>query len=240
VTKDEGRVKLPLDHEALYPAFAILNPEFTYTLPPYQTACGISDIMVHVMERYFTRVKNVGITDRLCEGVLKNMIENAPVVMADPENYAARSEIMWSGAIAHNNLLNTGRTGDWASHMIEHELSGQNDVAHGAGLSVIMPAWMKYVYKHDIDIFVQYAVRVWNVEQKFGDAEWTALEGIRRLEEFYKGLGLPIRLSEIGFSESDYGTIAEKCRKFDAENETVGNFVALKKSDIVNILKIAQ
>jgi alcohol dehydrogenase len=240
VTKDEEKIKMPLDNEVLYPEFAILNPEFSYTLPPYQTACGISDIMIHVMERYFTRVKNVGITDRLCEGVLKNMIENAPIVLSDPTNYAARSEIMWSGSIAHNNLLHTGRIGDWASHMIEHELSGLNDVAHGAGLAVLFPAWMKYVYRHDIDVFVQYAVRVWNVEQKFNDPEWTALEGIRRLEEFFKGIGMPTRLEEIGFNEKDYESIAENCRKFDKENETVGNFVPLTKKDIVNMLKIAQ
>ncbi|MGI5849700.1 MAG: iron-containing alcohol dehydrogenase, partial [Christensenellales bacterium] len=160
--------------------FAIMNPELSFTLPPYQTACGISDIMAHVMERYFTNVPNVELTDRLCEATLKTVINNAYIVMEQPDNYDARAEIMWAGTLAHNNLLSTGRIGDFASHQIEHELSAINDVAHGAGLSVIFPAWMKYVYKHDIARFTQFAVRVWNVEQSFSDPEKTVLEGIER------------------------------------------------------------
>ncbi|NLW02705.1 MAG: iron-containing alcohol dehydrogenase [Clostridiaceae bacterium] len=239
VTEEKNKLKRPLDHDVLYPQFAIMNPEFTFSLPAYQTSCGISDIMAHLMERYFTNVKGVGITSRLLEGAMKNIIDNAHLVLDDPHNYIARSEIMWTGSIAHNNLLNTGRIGDWASHMIEHELSAINDVAHGAGLAIVFPAWMKYVYKHNIDLFVQFAVRVWNVEQDFENKERTALAGIERLESFYKSIGLPVRLSEIGIGEEHYQEIASKCRVFH-EDDTVGNFVKLTRKDIVEILRLAK
>lgn len=238
VTNDDGKLKRPLDHDVIYPVFACLNPEFTYSLPSYQTACGISDIFSHLMERYFTNVKAVGITDRLLEGAMKNLIENACYVIANPEDYDGRSEIMWTGSIAHSNLLNTGRIGDWASHMIEHELSAINDVAHGAGLAIITPAWMKYVYQHDIAIFLKYAVRVWGMDLHYHDSERTVLECIEKLERFYRDLGLPTRLSEIGITEEHFDEIADKCRLFD--ETTVGNFVKLTKKDIVEILKLAK
>lgn len=240
VTKEEGMLKRPLDNDVLYPDFAILNPEFTYSLPDYQTCCGIADISAHLMERYFTKVRHVGLTDRLIEGALKNLIENARKVLDYPTDYDIRSEIMWTGAVAHNNLLNTGRIGGWASHMIEHELSAVNDVAHGAGLAVILPAWMKYVYRKDVDLFAQYAVRVWNVEENYFDREETARKGIACLEEFYQSLHLPVRLHEIGIGEDKFEMIAKKCRKFDVEKGTVGNFIPLSEKDIVNILELAK
>ncbi len=239
VTDEENKLKRPLDNDVLYPEFAVLNPEFTFSLPEYQTSCGISDIMAHLMERYFTNVKSVGITDRLLEGAMKNLIDNASLVLANPCDYDARSEIMWTGSIAHNNLLNTGRIGDWACHMIEHEISALNDVAHGAGLAIVFPAWMKYVYKHDIDLFVKFAVRVWNVEQDFDNKDRTVLEGIARLEAFLKSIGLPVRLSEIGVGEDDFETISSKCRVFH-DDDTVGNFIKLTRKDIVEILRLAK
>ncbi|GAI54627.1 unnamed protein product, partial [marine sediment metagenome] len=158
--------------------------------------CGVSDIMAHIMERYFTKVKNVDLTDRLCEATLKTVISNIPIILKEPENYEARAEIMWAGTIAHNDLLGTGRIWDWGSHDMEHELSGIYDIAHGAGLSIIFPAWMKYVYKQDVEKFAQFAVRVWNVEPDFKDIEKTALEGIETLKDFYEKIGLPITLKE--------------------------------------------
>lgn len=238
ITNEDGWYKRALNIDIIRPRFAIMNPELTFTLPPYQTACGASDIMAHVMERYFTNVPNVDFTDRLCEATLKTIIHNTPIVLEEPDNYDSRAEIMWASTLAHNDLLSTGRVGDFASHMIEHELSGLNDVAHGAGLAVIFPAWMRYVYKHDLDRFVQFAVRVWNVDQSFNSPEKTALEGINRLKSFFKGIGLPVTLGEINISEDSFEEIAEKCRK--AEDGTVGNFVKLTKEDIVNILKIAR
>jgi alcohol dehydrogenase YqhD (iron-dependent ADH family) len=197
-------------------------------------------MLAHVIERYFTRVPNVELTDRLCEAAMKTMISNAPIVLSEPKNYAARCEIMWSGSVAHNNLLNTGRIGDWASHMIEHELSAINDVAHGAGLAIILPAWMRYVRKHDIERFVQFAARVFNVEQNFHEPEVTALRGIDSLKAFFKSIGMPTSLSEIEITEESFVSIAQKVRKNDEKKGIVGNFVPLVNEDIVEILKLAK
>ena len=189
------------------------------------------------MERYFTDVPNVDFTDRLCEATLKTVISNAPLVMANPNDYNARAEIMWASTIAHNNLLSTGRVGDYGSHMVEHELSGINDVAHGAGLAIIFPAWMKYVHKRMLNRFVQFAVRVWNVDERFNDPELTAMEGIKRMEAFFVSLGLPVRLSEIEINETHFDEIVRKT--LVGRNESVGNVIKLKKDDIRSILEIA-
>jgi alcohol dehydrogenase YqhD (iron-dependent ADH family) len=236
ITNEEGLYKRGIGSDRLRPRFAILNPEITYTLPPDQTACGVSDIMAHIMERYFTIVKDVDLTDRLCEATLKTVIKNVPKVLEEPENYAARAEIMWAGTIAHNNLLGTGRIGDWASHQIEHELSGIYDVPHGAGLSTIFPAWMKYVYKKDPEKFAQFAVRVWNVEPDFRDVEKTALEGIKRLKDFYREIGLPVTLKEMNIPYDRLEEMAEKC----TEDGPRGNFAKLGKDDVLQILMMAR
>lgn len=237
ITNEDGDFKRPFDHELLYPVFSILNPELAFTLPDFQVACGIADMTAHLLERYFTNAKPVGLTDRLIEGALKNIMEFAPVVLNDRKNYDGWAEIMWSGTVAHNNSLNTGRIGDWASHDIEHELSGIYDIAHSAGLAVIFPAWMKYNYKHDIKLFVQWAVRVMNVEQKFRSDEETVLAGIASFEEFLKSLGLAVRLDGVGIDSSRLGEMADKATNGDTS--TVGNFVKLKKSDVYNILQLA-
>ena len=238
ITDWEKREKRGMNTNVQRPKFAIMDPTLTFTLPPYQTACGASDIMAHIMERYFTNVQHVDLTDRLCEGALKTVIRHAPVVLAQPDNYDSRAEIMWTGSIAHNDLLSTGRIGDWASHFMEHELSAINDVAHGAGLAIIFPAWMKYVYKHDIPRFAQFAARVWDVDPDFGDLERTALEGIGRLKAFFQSIGLPVSLKEIGITEKEFEGIAKKCKKNDGVH--AGNFVQLNETDIVNILNIAK
>ncbi|NQT66711.1 MAG: iron-containing alcohol dehydrogenase [Actinobacteria bacterium] len=236
ITNEEGLYKRAFTSEKLRPRFAILNPEISYTLPPYQTACGVSDIMAHIMERYFTTVKNVDLTDRLCEAALKTVISNIPIILKEPENYEARAEIMWAGTIAHNDLLGTGRIGDWGSHGIEHELSGIYDIPHGAGLAVVFPAWMKYVYKQDVERFAQFAVRVWNVEADFNDIEKVALTGIRRLEDFYKRIGLPITLKEANVPYDRLEEMARKC----TERGPTGNFVKLNKDDVLEILMLAR
>lgn len=238
ITNEDGWYKRPVNVQINRPVFAIMNPEVTFTLPPYQTACGAADIMAHVMERYFTNVPHVDYTDRLCEATLKTVIKHVPLVLENPEDYDARAEIMWAGTLAHNDLLETGRVGDWASHQIEHELSGIYDVAHGAGLAVVFPAWMKYVYEHDVPRFVQFAVRVWNVEQSFEDPKRTALEGIRRLEGFFRSIGLPTTLRELNIPDDRLEEMAEKCKK--PNNGRVGNFVPLDKNDVLNILKLAR
>ena len=236
ITKENDNLKWDIGSSLIRPKFSILNPELTFTLPDYQTICGASDIIAHIMERYFTQTRNVELTDRLCESTLKTIINNIPTVLENPENYSARAEIMWGGTIAHNGLLGTGRTGDWASHAIEHELSAIYDVAHGAGLAVIFPAWMRYVYKENIDKFVQYAVRAWNIEADFENPEKTALKGIKQTKQFFKSIGLPTTLKELDIPGDKLELMAEKC----AGNGTIGNFKELDKNDVLNIYKLAK
>lgn len=235
ITNEDGLYKRSTGHPTMRPKFAIMNPELTYTLPAYQTACGISDMMAHIMERYFTNEPNVSLTDRLCEATLKTIIENSHKVINSPNNYDARAEIMWSGTIAHNGLLGTGRSEDWASHLIEHELSGIYDVAHGAGLSIVFPAWMKYVYKHDLNRFVQFANRVWNIDINLNNLEETALEGIYKVEAFFKSIGLPTTLKEANIPCDRLKEMAKKA----TEDGPIGGFVKLNEEDVFKILSLA-
>ena len=221
------------NNELIRPKFAIMNPELTFTLPLYQTAVGITDIMAHAMERYFTSVKNVELTDRMCEAVIKTMINNGRIVMKRPDDYAARAEIMWAGSIAHNDQLGTGRQGDFVSHMVEHELSAIYDIAHGAGLAIIFPAWAKYVYKYNVARFARFAVEVWNVDMNFEDPEQTALEGIKRLENFYVEIGMPTRLKDVKIPTDRFAEMAEKCVK-------PGSIKKITKEDVIEIFKLAQ
>jgi len=238
ITNEEGGYKRAVNSELIYPRFSILNPELAFTLPKYQVACGVTDILAHLMERYFTNTKNVELIDRLIESTMKTVINNIPIILKQNDNYDAWAEIMWSGTIAHNNLLNTGRVGDWASHDIEHELSGIYDVAHGAGLAVMFPAWMKYVYMQDVQRFAQFAVRVWNVDNSFWSAERTALEGIKKLQNFLKSIEMPSNLTELGINDDRLEEMANKCTNSDTT--TVGNFMKLSKTDVYNVLNLAR
>ena len=235
ITNEQTMLKWAAGGDALRPKFSVLNPEFTCTLPAYQTACGITDIMIHVCERYFTRTKDVEITDRLCEAVLKTMIEESPKVMQNPNNYEARANIMWAGMVAHNNVVGVGRAQDWASHDIEHELSAKYDCAHGAGLAVIAPAWMKFVYKTDIDRFAQFAVRVWGCDMNFANPEITAREGITRFEIFLKSIGMPITFAELGAKEEDIPYMVSQLGK----RAGVGNFVKIGAKEAEEIFRLA-
>lgn len=237
ITKEEGMLKRGAGSDVLRPVFSILNPELTQTLPAYQTACGATDIMAHVFERYFTNTKEVEITDRLCEAVLLTMIKEVPRAIAEPDNYDARANIMWAGMVAHNNLLGVGRDQDWSSHVIEHELSALYDVAHGAGLAVVFPAWMTYVMKHDINRFAQIAVRVWGCEMNFANPEETAKEGIKRFKEFLRSIGMPVTFKELGAREEDIPLMVEKLGL--GENGTLGSFVPLKSKDVEQIYRLA-
>lgn len=236
VTNEEGALKRDIGTDLIRPKFAILNPELTFTLPPYQTACGAADIMAHVMERYFTRVKQTDLTDRLCESTLRTVIKYTPLALQNPTDYAARAELMWAGTVAHSDLLGTGRIGDWGSHLIEHEISGIYDVAHGAGLAVVFPAWMKYVYQEDVRVFAKYAVRVWDVEPDFDDPESTALAGIERLKGFFRSIGLPVTLEELKVGTDRLEEMAAKC----TERGPVGNFKRLDREDVYRIYQLAQ
>lgn len=235
ITNEEKGLKWSARGDAIRPKFSILNPEFTCTLPAYQTACGITDMMVHIFERYFTNSTEVEVTDRLCEGLLKAIINQAPILMNNLTDYQARANIMWASTMAHNNILGIGREQDWASHDIEHELSSLYDVAHGAGLAVITPAWMKYVYKHDIKRFVQFAVNVWGVEENKENPEITAKEGITKFEEFLKSIGMPTSFAQIGAKEEDIDYMAKNlCRR-----SRVGYFVEIKEEDAKAIYRLA-
>ncbi|MGD1016550.1 MAG: iron-containing alcohol dehydrogenase [Roseiarcus sp.] len=238
ITKEEGRLKRAVNSELIYPRFSILNPELAFTLPAFQVACGAVDIMAHLMERYFTNVEHVAFTDRLLEATMKTIIAQAPLVLANRRNYDAWAEVMWAGTIAHNNLLNTGRVGDWGSHDIEHEISGVYDVAHGAGLAVVFPAWMKFVLHHDLKRFVQWAVRVWNVELNVFDPEAVAREGVARMEAFFRSFGLGTTLRELGVRDDRIDEMADKCT--DGGARTVGNFVKLDRAAVAKILRLAQ
>lgn len=236
ITNEDGWLKRGYSALVLRPRFALLNPELTYSLPAYQTACGVADMMAHIMERYFTNEPEVSFSDQLCEAALRGIIQEAPRAIAEPENYGARANIMWAGTIAHNDLLGMGRVGDWASHDIEHELSALYDIAHGAGLAIVFPAWMKYVYRHNPNRFVQFAVRVFSVEQDFFNPERTILEGIRRLEDFFKRIGLPTRLHEAGIPAD---RLEEMARKATA-NGPLGGFVPLEEKDVLAIYELAK
>lgn len=237
ITKEEGLLKRGAGSDALRAKFSILNPELTQTLSAYQTACGATDIMAHVFERYFTNTKEVEITDRLCEAVLLTMIKETPRVIADPNNYEARANIMWAGMVAHNGLVGVGRSQDWNSHGIEHELSALYDCAHGAGLAVIMPAWMEFVYKHDVMRFCEMATRVFGCQMNYEDPEATALEGIHRFRSFLKSIGMPTNFKELGAKEEDIPTLAGKLR-YGPDGRT-GGFVRLSQEDVTKIYKIA-
>jgi len=238
ITNENGMLKRGYNSITHVPKFSILNPEWSFSLPPYQTACGCVDIMAHMMERYFTHVEHVELTDRLITAGMKTMLHNSPIVMAEPENYDARAEVMWTGTLAHNTLLQTGRIGDWGSHKVEHELSASYDIAHGAGLAIVFPAWMKYATRQFPKKIAQFAVDVFDVPSDFGTEAQIALEGIRRLEAFYQSLHMPIRLSEAGIVDCDYAALAS--RALPTEESAVGEYIKLHRQDMVEIYKLAE
>ncbi|MDX9800482.1 MAG: iron-containing alcohol dehydrogenase [Spirochaetia bacterium] len=238
ITKEEGLVKKGLNSNLYRPSFAIMNPELTYTLPQYQTASGIADMMSHAHERYFTDVKDNDLTDLLTEATLRAIIKNALILKENPNDYNARAQIMLSGSIAHNDLLSMGKIGDFGTHRVEHELSALYGVTHGAGIAVITLAWMRYVCRKKPALFACYARNVWDVPEEFGDDVETALEGIKRLENFFKVIGLPVRLNELGVPEdiSKYELMAQRCVAPGPQ----GQFFKIHKDDAVEIYKIAQ
>lgn len=236
ITHENGNYKRGSMSEHIRPVFSILNPELTLSLPNYQTACGAVDMMAHVMERYFTNTTDVEITDRLCEGILLTVIKETPKALADANDYESRANLMWAGMVAHNDICGVGREQDWTSHGLEHELSALYDVAHGAGLAVMFPAWMKYVMHHDLMRFAQFAVRVWGCEMNFSAPEKTALEGILRYENFLRSIGMPVRFSEIGAREED---IPHMVQQTGIGKGTMGSFVNLTADDAAQIYRLA-
>lgn len=238
ITHEDGMFKRSAGGDVMRPVFSILNPELTMTLPAFQTAAGITDMMAHLFERYFTNTKNVDLTDRLIEGILLSIIKAAPIVIKNPNDYEARATIMWAGMIAHNGITGVGREEDWASHQIEHELSALYDVAHGAGLATTFPAWMTYVYKNDVMRFARLFTNVFGVQMDFENPEYTVLRGIEVLKEFFTSIGMPINFKELGAKEEDIDYMANKACYGDGMGGTLGNFIKLKEEDIKNIYKL--
>ena len=238
ITKEEGMFKRGASGNALRPKFSILNPELTQTLPAFQTAAGATDIMAHLYERYLTNTKEVEVTDRLIEALLLTMKHEAPRVIADPDNYEARANIMWAGMMAHNNSCGVGRSQDWNSHGIEHELSALYDCAHGAGLAVTMPAVFRYVLKHDVMRFAQVAVRVWGCQMDFANPEATALAGIDAFQSFLKSIGMPSNFEELGAKEEDIPKLVEVLCRGDGRNGSISGFVTLNEEDCEKIYRM--
>ncbi len=247
ITRLEGLHKLSLRTVyELRPKFAVMNPEITYTLPAFQTACGIADMMVHVMERYFSNTAGGETTDRLCEAVLMSIISEAPKVMACPQDYQSRANIMWCGTIAHNGMCGVGREEDWASHFMEHEISAVYNVAHGAGLTAIVPAWLTWMLDHNIDKVEQMARRVFGLTgadtepglvpaQKY---RRVAELGIERLKAFWHSIGLPTNMRELGIDNPDIDLLVAKLH--ENKGPLVGNYVKLTSEQTREIFELAR
>lgn len=241
ITKEDGAEKRSYDDDVLRPKFAVMDPELTYSLPAYQTACGVVDIMMHTMERYFSQEDDMTLTDAVAEAILRTVKDCAYKVMKNPEDYRCRAQIMWAGSLAHNGLTGCGTVGDFASHQLEHELSALYDVAHGAGLAAVWATWARYVFKENVSRFVRFAVNVMGVTNDFTDPEATALAGIEAMERFYRDLSMPTSISElIGREPTDaeIKLMAEKCSRGGVR--TVGHFKELDMADMEAIYRLAR
>lgn len=237
ITKLDGLKKLSLrTPKALRPSFAVMNPELTFTLPAWQTACGITDMMAHIQERYFTNTAGTAVADRMCEGVLRAIIDESPRVMANPQDYDARANIMWAGMVAHNGTCGVGCEEDWASHFMEHEVSAVYNVSHGAGLAVIFPAWLTYMAHHNVRKVAQWAERVWGVAPT-GDDEATAIEGINRYKAFLRSIGMPVTFAELGIEKPDIDLLNRKLH--ENKGATVGAYIRLDAKATREIYEIA-
>lgn len=235
ITEESGMMKCSCCTELFFPKFAMLDPQLCYTLPNKQISAGGCDIFSHILERYFVPDDNHDFSDRMCEAAMVSLIENLPKVLKNKRDYNSWAEIMWIGNIAHNGILGRGKRDDWGSHNIEHQLSAHYDIAHGAGLAIIFPAWMKYVWREKPEMLVQYAVRVWKVSAEGKSQEEVVLEGIQKTEDFYHSLGLATRLSEVGIDEREFELMAQKAVFMGP----IGNFKKLCAEDVLEIYKLA-
>ncbi|MCL1989802.1 MAG: iron-containing alcohol dehydrogenase [Defluviitaleaceae bacterium] len=236
ITHEKTNEKRGYGHPKLRPVFSILNPELTFTLPDYQTSCGLADMFAHVVERYFTQQRHDIYTTRLCEATMKTIVELGRKIFKDPNNYELRAEIMLAGMVAHNDWLGLGRGGDWSSHQIEHELSGFYDLSHGAGLCIIIPAWMKHVYHHDMPFFAQFANRVFDIEINTANLEETALKGIAELERFYQDINMPIRFADANLPTHEIDKLVTSAMSGRA---SFGGFVQITEADVKAIYELA-
>ncbi len=240
ITKEEGALKRGFNHALIRPRFTLMNPELLYTLPAYQTACGVTDIMMHTFERYFSPGGENEMTDRIAEALLRTVIQYGPVCIKEPENYQARSEIMWAGSLSHNHLTGLGRDGDWATHQIEHELGGMYDVAHGAGLAAVWPSWARYVCPQDLLRFARFGANVWGIPLNYEHPEETAAAAIAQTERFFTSIGMPVTLTELlgrTPEEKELRELAVKCTFFGARK--IGGLMKLGEQEIFEIYQSA-
>ena len=241
ITNEDGDVKLGYSNNLSRPKFAIMNPKRTFTLPPYQTAAGVTDMMMHTMERYFTKDDDMDLTTDIAEAMLRSMKDAIFAVLKNPEDYRYRAQIMWGGSLMHNGLTGCGVTDDWATHQLEHELSGMFGVTHGAGLAAIWPSWARYVMHENLSRFVRFAVNVMDVPNDFTDPEGTALKGIEAMERFYHAIGMPINIKELIGKDITDEEIKEMTRKCSRNYQhTCGQLKVLKAEDMENIYKMAR
>lgn len=240
VTRDEDLVKRGFFSEENIMKFAITNPELTYTLPPYQTACGIVDIMMHTLDRYFSPPQTSDVSDGFAEALLRATIKNGAIAMKEPENYDARAELMWAGTLSHNDITGVGRNWDFAPHQFEHELSGYYNVAHGAGLAAIWGAWARYVCGAYPMRFAKYGVNVFGLEMDYDHPEKTAYEAIEATEAFFRSIGMPVTMTELlGFPvpEEVIEELADKCS--NQKTRTIGSIRILDRDDIARVYRMA-
>lgn len=233
LTDEDSKRKLAAGVDITRPVFSILNPELAFTLPKFQIACGAVDMFAHIVERYFTNARNVDITDEMCEAVFRTILSNSGKAVGNPKDYDAQAELMWASSVAHNGMLGTGRIEDWSSHRIEHELSAFYDITHGAGLAAIVPAWMKHVYRHDIERFARYARNVFHVNEE--DDEKAALAGIEETINFFKSLGLETTLEGLKIGDEKFAEMSGRC----TSGGPLGNFVKLQAEDVEKIYRVA-
>ncbi len=241
ITNEETWEKRSYNDDIARPRFAVMDPALTCTLPDYQTEAGCADIMMHTMERYFTNGGNMELTDEIAEALLRTVMKHAEILHKDPENYESRAEVMWASSLAHNDLTGCGNDGgDFATHLLEHELGGMFDVTHGAGLTALWPTWARYVYKDCLPRFVRYAEKVMGVVDHGQGDDQIALEGIARMEDFYHRIGMPVNMRELGIepTEDQIHALADGCAK--ASGGSKGSAKVLYREDMVNIYRLAK
>jgi len=240
ITNDEGMLKRGVNSDLCRCKFAIMNPERTYTLPAYQTAAGVTDIMMHTMERYFSKYEDAVLTDAISEALLRTVMDAVFEVLRDPENYRYRAAIMWASSLSHNDLTECGTEKDFACHKLEHELSGLFGVTHGAGLAAIWGSWARYVMDKHLNRFVQFAVNVLDVTNDFSDPKATARKGVEALEGFFHAIGMPVSIPELigrQITDDEIGTLVDKCSRGGKMN--IGAMEVLKPEDMAAIYRMA-
>lgn len=241
ITNEDGDIKLGYSSNLCRCKFAVMNPERTYTLPPYQTAAGVTDIIMHTLERYFSKDDDMTLVDSMAEALMRTMIDSVFAVLENPRDYRNRAQIMWAGSLAHNDITGSRAVGDWATHQLEHELSGMFDVTHGAGLAAVWPSWARYVYKENISRFVRLAVNVMRVENDYTSPERTALAGIAAMERFFRAIGMPVTIKELigrDITDDEIAGMVRKCS--GGGTKTQGTFKVLSEDDMTAIYRMAR